>query len=386
MMQVSVGYFFRKKKDWLLLGSTSPGCNHVKWVRLDGISKAKHPGGDEDSHPGARMAWPWSPQNDPIVDPMAHPHVTVTWTWRPWARLYANTLQGWYFGEDLFEETWRNKHHFNSSRGCCGIASKGTCIQVILTSNLSIIPNFENYTLQLCLAVAVAPWKDLSTQPSYARNAILHWCSWSSRKWHRHACRPSDTQRSKTASSPPTFQLVRQSSVIVQRQCMLKKQQIQQVTVHLMMMMMMMMVKLFEAEVQQHATIWQWCSNTFPQISTNSHIYKLSPSKSPTTKKLWDCHGWNFFGLMVSLTHSLGFPNYQYEVSKVEVHPFFAIRHQKQPALVFGEAEAAGRNGTLPKNAARFLLGKGWSFRNYDGISTQLMASILWFQFSTPIL
>ena len=31
----------------------------------------------------------------------------------------------------------------------------------------------------------------------------------------------------------------------------------------------------------------------------------------------------------------LGTPNYQYEVSKVEVHPFFAIRHQKQLALGF---------------------------------------------------
>lgn len=73
------------------------------------------------------------------------------------------------------------------------------------------------------------------------------------------------------------------------------------------------------------------------------------------------CHEWNFW--IDGLTHSLGFPNYQYEVSKVEVHPFFAIRHQKQLALVFGEAEAGrsdvsnGRKG-LCKKCCTFFVGK----------------------------
>lgn len=133
------------------------------------------------------------------------------------------------------------------------------------------------------------------------------------------------------------------------------------------MMMMMMMVKLFQAKVQQHATIWQWCSNTFhkyPQIHTctNSHLPN-PPNKKTTGGTAMDGTflDWWF--------HSLGFPNYQYEVSKVEAHPFFAIRHQKQPALVFGEAEARrfwsfkGKEGDSAKKCCTFFVGKRLKFQ-----------------------
>lgn len=224
-MQVSVGYFFQKKTTGSCLDLPPHPCNHVKWVRLDGISKAKHPGGDEDSHPGALMAWPWSPQNDPIVDPMAHPHVTVTRVnvTAAWARLYANTLQGWYFGEDLFEETWRNKHHCNSLIiYWSGHEDVVELPQKVLTSNLSFQISKIHIAVVLqwpWLLGKIFPLSRLMLETPYFIGAVEAVESGTAMPVVQATHFTIQNGEEKT----PTFQLVRQSSVrIVQRQLLSK--------------------------------------------------------------------------------------------------------------------------------------------------------------------
>ncbi len=184
-------------------------------------------------------------------------------------------------GENLFEEIWRNKTslsftvilhlrlgcfcvvflHFTAGRIGVDTRMLWKCLKRSMHWDVRlIIPHFRN-THCNCASVTVAPWKDLSTQSSYARNARLRWCSWSSRNWHRHACHPfvGDTRRSKQQVHP-TFQLVRQSSGLYVASMVVQKPTSESIWQN----------DNFFAKVQQHATIWQWCSNTFHSSTKKS--------------------------------------------------------------------------------------------------------------------
>lgn len=110
-----------------------------------------------------------------------------------------------------------------------------------------------------------------------------------------------------------------------------------------------------------------------PTNPRNSHMYKLSPSKSPNKKQRWECHGWNFWIDVNSLT---GFPQlpvwgFQGGSPSIFCHPT-----PEAASLGFwwswkpgGSDLSKGRKGTLQKMlhvfvGKRLKLQKLWWYLN----------------------